>query len=377
MENICFWTSAVCLSLFQHPYISYIVSLRFMPSVPTAFGTSTAPTSATLIFSAYNEAVALPSKIANLRAIQQACPDLEMIAYSDGSSDRTVTLLQHAADVVRLIVCTERAGKAVGIRRMIREARGEIVIFTDANVILEPASIALLLHYFTDPGIGGVAGSLRYLNGNAGATARAGGLYWRLEEAIKQQESRVGSIMGADGSIFAMRRTLYPMVPPDLLDDMTASLSVTLAGYRLTHSTRVVAYEKNATSAGDEFRRKRRIACRAFHTHRYLWPRLSSTYGALEIYKYISHKLLRWLGLVPLVLGLALLSAGLTLAGQLPALKLLLGGLALFMVAGSAGVPGFNTAYQILVAITATFLGVTDALRGRTIPVWTPAASRN
>jgi len=263
------------------------------------------------------------------------------------------------------------------MRRMLRAASGEIVIFTDANVILEPAAIAPLLQYFTDPQVGGVAGSLRYINEDAGATARAGGFYWRLEEAIKQQESRVGSIMGADGSIFAMRRALYPEVPADLLDDMTASLAVTFAGYRLIHSTRVIAYEKNATSAGDEFRRKRRIACRAFNTHHYLWPRLAGSYGPLDLYKYLSHKLLRWLGLVPLLLGLMLLGAGLALSGHWPGLLLLLAGLGLFMLAGSAGLTGFGTAWQILLAITATFLGVTDALRGRTMRIWTPAASRN
>jgi cellulose synthase/poly-beta-1,6-N-acetylglucosamine synthase-like glycosyltransferase len=225
--------------------------------------------------------------------------------------------------------------------------------------------------------VGGVAGSLHYSNADAGVTARVGGIYWRLEESIKRQESRVGSIMGADGSIFAMRRALYPEVPPQLLDDMIASLAVTFAGFRLIHSSRVIAYEKSATSAGDEFRRKRRIACRAFHTHRFLWPRLASTYGALDIYKYVSHKLLRWLGLVPLVLTMAFLFSGLALAGQWRALAMLILGLMLGLAAGWADLPLFRAGYQVLAAITATFLGVVDALRGRTMQTWTPAASRD
>ncbi len=385
MANICFGAAAACLLLFLHPYLTYIVSLRLLRTAPLAFdpesdpdfGTVLAPAAATLVFAAYNEALALPQKIANLRAIHRAWPDIEIIAYSDGSSDGTVALLEQAGDILRLIASNERAGKASGMRRMVNEARGEIVIFTDANVILEPASIAPLLHYFTDPNVGGVAGTLRYINDDAGATARAGGFYWRLEESIKRQESRVGSIMGADGSIFAVRRALYPVVPPDLLDDMTASLAVTLAGFRLIHATDVIAYEKSATSSLDEFRRKRRIACRAFNTHSFLWPRLAASYGALDIYKYTSHKLLRWLGLVPLVSGLALLGAGLVLAGHQFTLALLAAGMALLLFAGSTGLPGFAIGWQMLVAITATFLGVTDALRGRTMRVWTPAASRN
>ncbi|MDP9056617.1 MAG: glycosyltransferase [Pseudomonadota bacterium] len=392
MANAFFGVSLVCLLLFLHPYLTYVVSLRALRTVPLSLGVASheasaarsgaadatlAPVSATLVFAAYNEALALPHKIANLRAIQQAWPDIEMIAYSDGSSDQTVALLKQAGDVVRVIDSRERAGKASGMRHMVSEARGEIVIFTDANVILDPASIAPLLHLFSDPGVGGVAGSLRYINNDAGATARAGGFYWRLEETIKRQESRVGSIMGADGSIFAIRRALYPEVRADLLDDMTASLAVTFAGFRLIHSSQVVGYEKNATVASDEFRRKRRIACRAFNTHRVLWPRLSASYGALDIYKYVSHKLVRWLGLVPLALGVTLLAGALALGGHFLGLALLLGGLSLFAVAGSAGLPGFATGWQILMAITATFLGVTDAMRGRTMQVWTPAASRN
>ncbi len=377
MANAFFEAAAFCLVLFLHPYLTYIISLRLLRTAPLALGTALAPVGATLVFAAYNEQTALPHKIANLRAILRACPDIEIIAFSDGSSDETVALLRQASDIIRLIASPHRIGKAAGMRRMVRAASGEIVIFTDANVILDLASIAPLLRYFTDPQVGGVAGSLRYVNDDAGATARAGGFYWRLEEKIKQQESRVGSIMGADGSIFAMRRALYPMVPPDLLDDMTVSLSLTLAGFRLIHSTAVIAYERNVTSAREEFRRKRRIACRAFNTHRYLWPRLAGSYGALDLYKYVSHKLLRWLGLVPLALAAALLAIGLALAGHLLIVALPLAALLLFGVTGKAGLPGLATAFQILLAVIATFLGVTDALRGRSVQVWTPAASRN
>ncbi len=377
MAKLFFDAAALFLALFLHPYFTYIISLRALRTEPLALGTSIAPVSASLLFSAYNEEVALPQKIANLRAIHRACPGIEIIAFSDGSSDDTVALLRQASDIVRVIASPCRMGKAAGMRRMVREARGEIVIFTDANVILDPASVGPLLEYFTDPRIGGVAGSLRYVNQDAGATARAGGFYWRLEEKIKQQESRVGSIMGADGSIFAMRRALYPVFPPDLLDDMTVSLSLTFAGFRLVHSTSVIAYEKNVTSPREEFRRKRRIACRAFHTHCYLWPSLAGNYGALDLYKFCSHKLLRWLGLVPLTMAAILAGVGLELAGHLLIVVLPLAAFLLFAISGKVSVPGFATLSQILMAIVATFLGVTDALRGRKVQVWTPAASRN
>ena len=357
MAGILFGAAATCLLLFLHPYVTYIASLRLLRDAPSSSGAAPIPTTATLVFAAYNEADVLPQKLANLRVIKQLWPDIEIIAFSDGSSDDTVARLEAASDILCLMASAERVGKATGMQRMVSQARGEIVIFTDANVILEPASIAPLLACFGDPEVGGVAGTLRYSNADAAVTAHVGGLYWRLEEAIKRQESRVGSIMGADGSIFAMRRALYPQVPPQLLDDMIASLAVTFAGFRLIHSRRVIAYEKSATSAADEFRRKRRIACRAFQTHRFLWPRVTAIYRPLDIYKYVSHKLMRWLGLVPLVLAGAFLAAGLMLTGQWPVLATAAGGLMVALVAGWAGLPWFGALYQALAAIAATSLG--------------------
>lgn len=377
MAMMLLFLAVACALAFLHPYLMYPLSLRWFRPVPVRIDPRQPLPGATLIFSAYNEERALAAKIANLRAIKARFPALEILAYSDCSSDGTLDCLLAEPDLLRVIPAAGRTGKATGMRRMAAEARGEILICTDANVILDPASIEPLLRYFSDAGIGGVAGALHYVNEDASTTARVGGLYWRLEEALKQRESRVGSIMGADGSIFAIRKALYPQVPPHLLDDMTASMSVTFAGQRLIHAADVVAYEKNATSGAEEFRRKRRIACRSFNTHRYLWPRIWRHYGAADLYKYLSHKLLRWLGLVPLVIGALAGAAGLVLAGHW-ALALAGGGLAVLALAlGMMGAPLFGGVYQIILSIVATFLGVLDSLAGKTYQTWTPAASRD
>jgi len=202
-------------------------------------------------------------------------------------------------------------------------------------------------------------------------------LYWRLEEIIKQRESRTGSIMGADGSIFATRRSLYPEVPAHLLDDMVTSMTVTFHGMRLIHATDVIAYEKNATSSSDEFRRKRRIACRAFNTHRHLWPSICKHYGAADIYKYVSHKLIRWLGLPALLLGLVMLFATLLVAKLFLVAGALGVALAAITLLGMMELPPFHNAYQIFLSILATFYGVIDSLRGKTYQIWVPAASRD
>lgn len=377
MILLCLVLMGVCLALFLHPYLTYPLSLGFFPAVRLRLNPNAPQLSVSTVFSAYNEEASLPAKLENIRQIKALHPQIEVLAYSDCSSDNTLAMLKSVPELLSVIPSHERAGKATGMRKMVAAAHGDIVIFTDANVILEPESVSKVLRYFSDPAVGGVAGTLHYINEADSPTAKVGGLYWRLEEFIKRQESRCGSIMGADGSIFATRRALYPVVPPHLLDDMSVSMAVTFHGQRLIHASDVLAFEKNTTVSSDEFRRKRRIACRAFNTHRHQWPKIRECYSLAELYKYVSHKLLRWFGLVPLA-GAALFGAmALALAGM----GTVLGGLCLLGLAayglGRKGVPGFSLMSELLLSIIATFFGILDSFEGKTYQTWAPAVSRN
>lgn len=377
MVVVCTVISAICFLLFVHPYLIYPLTLRAFRRRALDLDPGKAAPEATLLFSAYNEERALPAKIDNVLAIRGAHPRLEVIAFSDGSTDRTAGILLAEQEAITAVISESRVGKATGMGRMVRAAHGDICIFTDANVILAPEAVDRLLRYFADPAVGGVAGTLQYINDHASMTARVGGLYWRFEEWLKRAESRSGSIVSADGSIFACRRSLYPRVPAHLLDDMTVSVSLILAGTRLVHAIDVVAFEKNLTSASEELRRKRRIACRALNTHRHLWPMIRAQYKAQDLYKYVSHKLLRWFGFPFLLLAAGFGGAAALIAGQAP-FVLGVGGIGIVMFAlGLAGVPLLSALAEPLLMLAATFLGVVDALRGRTYQTWTPAASRN
>lgn len=376
MSFLLFLASALFGLAFLHPYIFYPLSLRVMRRRPVLPGNGPRP-SASLLFSAYNEERALPAKLANIEAIKALYPDLEVIAYCDASSDRTPEMLHARSDLLSVIAARQRAGKATGMRRMVESARGDVCIYTDANVLIDPPSVGRLLDYFRNPEIGGVSGTLRYVNDADSATAEVGGLYWRLEEKIKALESRCGSIMGADGSIFATRKALYPVVPPHLLDDMTVSMSVLFSGLRLISAPDVVALERNTTDARDEFRRKRRIACRAFNTHRHLRARIGAHFTLADRYKYGSHKLLRWFGAPLLAAAIATFTAGLLVEGLdlLAALLWAAGGGALLL--GALGIRPFSTISGIAASILATFIGIVDAWRGRTYQTWSPAKSRD
>jgi cellulose synthase/poly-beta-1,6-N-acetylglucosamine synthase-like glycosyltransferase len=371
----------LCAFAVVYPYAIYPLILARLPERPlrpvAAVPGKTRAPRLSLAFCAYNEAAVLPEKIENLRRLREADPNLEILAYSDGSSDATVALLQAEESWLRLFPSAERHGKSHGMNTLVQAAKGDIVVFSDANVMVDPRALAALRRSFADPTVGCVCGHLIYTNPDESATAATGSLYWRLEERIKALESRSGSTMGADGSIFAVRRTLYRPVPADIIDDMFVSLSILCDGYRVMRDPDVIAYERGATDSGDEFKRKIRIACQALNCHRLLRPRLRRL-GRLDRFKYASHKVLRWFGIYFLALGALAAGTWLLLQGLgLVALAGLLAA-ALLYAAGRAGVPkALARIVEILRAMAATGIGLVKSRRGERFQTWElPASSR-
>jgi hypothetical protein len=205
--------------------------------------------------------------------------------------------------------------------------------------------------------------------------AAVGTSYWRLEEFVKEFESRTGSTMGADGSIFAVRRVLHEPPPPDIIDDMFVSLSVLCKGYRVVRAADALAYEQIVSHPSDEFRRKVRISCQAFNVHRLLTQELR-TMSILNRYKYISHKLLRWLTGYFLATSSLLLAMALGIAG---------GWFVVLVPVGAAGVTAlFGAAFPhgraakllyIAEAFAGTSVGVFRSMCGDRFQTWNPPAS--
>ncbi len=367
------------LWLGLHPFTTYPLSLWVIRALRPRGSPGTAPRPAlqtfALCFCAYNEERVIAKKVQNCLALRRTRPELEILAYVDAATDRTGEILHGHAGDIGLHVSPERHGKTHGMNRLAGAAEAAILVFTDANVMLDDDALVRLERYFADPEVGCVCGHLRYVNGGAGATAALGALYWRFEEQLKQLESDTGSAMGADGSLFAIRRSLARPVPDNLIDDMYVSLSILCDGYRVVRAGDVVAYELATTTPAEEFRRKVRIACQAFNVHRRLWPRLRRLDG-LTLYKYVSHKLLRWFSLACLALGAALVELGLVAAGLAwPA----------FAIAAGAGVVALlgyrrrgrwpSRLWEVASALAGTAVGLWYSLRGVDFQVWTPAES--
>ena len=356
------------------PFLFYPLVLRALPTQPERPIAGPTP-SASLLFCAYNEADAMPEKLANLAMLKRQHPSLELLAFDDGSSDGTGDLIAAQGDLVTLIRGPGRSGKAHGMKQLAARARGDILIFTDANVLLDSEAIDTLLARYADPDIGGVLGSLHYVGQDESATASVGSLYWRIEERLKDEESRTGNVLGADGSIFSIRRSLYPDFPDSVLDDLTVSMAVVFAGKRLVKAKDVIARERLVTARKDEYRRKVRIAARAWHTHSHLRPQLRRM-DAIDRFKYASRKIIRWFGGLFILTGAVAAGA---LALRISPMLYLIGALVVALVIwrGIRARSGpFAALVDVLIAYAATLQGVAKAMTGRTVTIWNPAKSR-
>jgi cellulose synthase/poly-beta-1,6-N-acetylglucosamine synthase-like glycosyltransferase len=381
---IFFCTLSAIFAVFAiHPFVSYPLSLKLIAQCRktrrTEFSYDMSAKNPPIRFAvcmcAYNEEHIIEQKLANLLALREREPTLEILVYVDGATDRTASILYDYADKITVHVSAERRGKTHGMNLLASRATASVIVFTDANVMLAMDALSKLQAYFFDPEIGCVCGHLIYTNGIESITAASGSLYWRLEETIKKLEEATGSVMGADGSLFAIRRTLHHPPPDHLIDDMYVSFMILCEGHRVVQAADVNAYEASVSSAREEFHRKARIACQAFNVHRLLWPRIRQL-DALTVYKYVSHKLMRWFTVYSLVFSLLFLLAALFIAGMaLPAMALI--GLVLtgLLLGYLWAIAPFSQMVDLLLALAGTGLGVWQSSRGRHYQTWTPAAS--
>ncbi len=377
LPDLALWlVLALCLLLLVWPFLIYPLILRLLPTRPIRREEGRAAPSVSLLFCAYNEAAALPGKIDNLRMLKARHRALDILAFDDGSSDGTGDLLARAGDLLTLVRGPGRSGKAHGMKRLAALATGDVLVFTDANVLLDADAIEKLLPCYADESVGGVLGSLRYDGAENSASAAVGALYWRLEEGLKDLESRTGNVMGADGSIFSIRRALYPDFPDSVLDDLTVSMAVVFAGRRLIKAQDVIAREMMVARREDEYRRKVRIAARSWHTHRHLRPQLARM-SRLDRFKYSSRKLVRWFGGAWIGLGGV---ASFALAWRIaPLVAIALGAAVILfaMLALQMRRGPLAAIMDLLLAYLATLKGVILAMRGRTFTLWSPAKSRD
>jgi cellulose synthase/poly-beta-1,6-N-acetylglucosamine synthase-like glycosyltransferase len=267
---------------------------------------------ATVVIPAYNEERCLEARIRNVLATDYPRHLLEVVVVSDASTDRTNDIARSFADDgVRLIVQETRRGKSAGLNKAMTLTRGEIIVFTDANASYSPATIPTLVGYFERPEIGLVTGYTKYVA--SGDVAETSNAYTAVERVIKRVESRWGCCVGADGAVFAMRRSLFRPLRHDDINDLVLPLSVIEQGFQCVMADDAFCTEPPGASVDSEYRRQSRIANR---TLRALWRHLRllnpMRFGLFSFFLF-SHKVVRMLA--PLFLLLAFMSLAI-LAGM-------------------------------------------------------------
>jgi cellulose synthase/poly-beta-1,6-N-acetylglucosamine synthase-like glycosyltransferase len=380
MAMALFILGILCLLAACHPFITYPWSLIVLQvlrpqkracadRIPIAY------LNCAVCVCAYNEERVIARKVQNLLALRARDPDLEILIYVDGASDRTAEILQEYGSQINLHVAAERHGKTYGMNLLASKAQAPILIFTDANVIMDTECVRDFKRYFADPEIGCVCGNLVYTNDDASATASSGSAYWRFEEAVKKLEMESGSVMGADGSLFAIRRALHNPPPEHIIDDLYVSLMILCSGYRVIQASDALAYEESVVSAHEEFTRKIRIACQAFNVHRLVWPQLRKLDGITR-YKYVSHKLIRWFTIYLLAMSAIAFDAALIVSGRaLAAAALVVCSAGALLLGRFSSMRPFAQITEVVSAFAGTGLGVWRSMRGELYQTWTPAAS--
>lgn len=270
--------------------------------------------SLSILIAAHNEVAVISDRLQNIGSTDYPRDRIEIIVASDGSDDGTsdVVAERAAQDPSIRLLKLPRAGKPAALNAAAAVARGELLVFTDANSQFAADALRVLVRAFADRSVGCVAGDQVYTHDGDGTGERG---YWALDRWLKKAESTAGSAVSATGAIYAIRRHLYADIPDGVTDDFAISTGVVLRGYRLIFAPGAVAYERVVAGHAEQYARRVRIATGGFHAlalRRALLNPFRFGFYAIEL---LSHKLLRRLIGLPLV---GLLAASITLRRRPP-----------------------------------------------------------
>jgi cellulose synthase/poly-beta-1,6-N-acetylglucosamine synthase-like glycosyltransferase len=362
---------------FGYPLLLLVVGVFLKKTVTRAEITP----SATIIIAAHNEANIIREKLENSLELDYPREQFEIIIASDGSTDKTTAIAQRFTDKEVRVLDLPRGGKINALNRAVEAARGEIFVFTDANAIFERDALRVLVSNFADDTVGGVCGNQRYRKPGAGDSSGEGeNLYWKYDKFIKRLESGIGSTVAADGSIYAIRASLFqPLEDAAQADDHAISARVVANGLRLVFDERAVSYEEPPVSGDREFRRKIRVTNHTVSSILNLPAAMNPRVTGFYVVELFSHKSLRYL--VPFFMIVAFI-ANLFLLREGAVFQIMFGAQVLFYVCSIVGrllrdnrfgrVKLFYVPYYFCLANVAALLGVLSRMMGKRVVVWQP-----
>jgi cellulose synthase/poly-beta-1,6-N-acetylglucosamine synthase-like glycosyltransferase len=316
MGALLFWGAAI---LLLHTYFFYPLILVALDALHQALGNlrfiecgeerrkprdgkENPPVS--LVVAAYNEEACIAAKIQNSLELDYPADRFDLLIGSDGSTDKTDSIVSGWDDPRVRLAAAERAGKTAVLNRCIPDARGEIILLSDANTMLEPSAVKRLVRHFRDPDVGVVCGRLKLYNPRVKEYEESA--YWTYESLIKLYEGKRGAVLGANGGLYAIRRSLFQELPPGtIVDDFVVPMRILEKGYKVLYDPEAVATEETTEDYAREFGRRARIAAGNFQSLKFLPGLLLPTSG-FRAFAFWSHKILRWCA--PAFMAVALMS---------------------------------------------------------------------
>src|SRR5215475_12301034 len=332
-----------------------------------------------VIIAAYNEERDIEAKLKNTLAFDYPRDRIEIIVTSDRSTDRTDDIVRSfSAQGVILRRQPERLGKTVAQNRAVKFTSGEILVFSDATTICESGAIRKIVRNFADPEVGCVAGQLIYADAPSSAVGKGCRSYWMYEKFLKRCESRMGSLIGVSGCLYAVRRICHARLASDMIDDFVIAAEIHLQGLRTVYEPEAIAVEDVNLRAKDEFRMRVRVIKQTLSALGRYSHALNPFRHKMFAFQMIAHKALRYA--IPFPLIAALIASGLASGSVIWLRFAFIGQLALYgaAIAGlvrerrklKLGPLAFP--YYFALANAASLVAFWKALRGETYVVWEP-----
>jgi cellulose synthase/poly-beta-1,6-N-acetylglucosamine synthase-like glycosyltransferase len=304
--RIVFWLTAFLLFYVYagYPLLLALIGLFVRRPRPDAGYT---PRISVLI-AAYNEEEAIERKIQQTLALEYPADKIEVLVLSDCSTDRTDEIVKEFPDSrVRLVRMPERRGKTFAQNIGVKEATGQVIIFSDATAIYHAKALLYLACNYQDASVGAVSGRYQYFDpGEQSPTGLGSVAFWNYENMIKKMQSSIRTITGCCGCIYSVRKATYTDLPADIISDLVQPLQAIRKGYRVVFEDRALAYEETTQSTGEEFSMRVRVVTRAMRGLLSVSDLLKPWKFAWPAFQLWAHKIMRWM--VPLFL-IALLVA--------------------------------------------------------------------
>jgi len=314
LTGVLFWLMVILIFYTYLGYPLFILLISLFVNRKVARGNI--EPRVTFLITSYNEEKSIREKIENTLSLDYPKEKIEVLVVSDGSSDNTDNIVREFQNRgVRLFRVEGRVGKTEAQNQAVKTAAGEIIIFSDSTTKYDKSAIRNIIRNYADPTVGAVSGRYRYFDVERTQTGTGAIAFWDYENFIKMLQTQISTITGCCGCIYSVKKTLYVNLPRDIISDLIEPLKILEKGYRIVFEPEALAYETTCQKSKEEFKMRVRVISRGMQGILFMRHLLNPFKFGFISFQLISHKVLRWLIpiflLIVYITNIALIDKGL------------------------------------------------------------------